>query len=123
MSKQEIDKTSLEINLDQQAIGLTNKSFSMGALNTNVKLPASTSLSSSSSSQSSNQAGSPPIASSPDSVKAKLNGLLALSKKPSTNSLDLSFNGSLEHIDPNFLSLISSSSVILTPSPSPTPGF
>ena len=118
MNKSDLDKSDLEINLVNQSTATTQsalptKSCSLNALNTEL---------STSSSSKSTQSSSPPVASSPDSVKAKLNGLLMLSKKASTNSLDSSSNASLEQVDPSFLSLISSSSIILTPSPSPTPG-
>lgn len=90
---------------------LATKSCSLNALNDSFSYSLSPS-------------SSPPTACSPDSVTAKLNGLLMLSKKSSTNSLKqgLSRNSSMETIDTNLLSIISSSSVILTPSPSPTPG-
>lgn len=120
-----MSKLELEINLDKStkssgaatSATIPTKSCSLNALNTELASPLSTSQSS----QSTQSSSSPPPVSSPDSVKAKLNGLLALSKKASTNSLELNSSQEIQ-IDPSFLSLISSSSVILTPSPSPTPG-
>ena len=120
MSKTQLDSSNLEIKIDAQyndpdlnAAALSAKSASLNSLNVSQEyMSLSQQL----------NAISP---NSDFSVKAKLNGLLMLSKKSSVNSLngkqDLSRGSSLEQIDPSYLSAISSS-VILTPCPSPTPG-
>lgn len=119
MSKTQLDSSNLEIKIDAQyndpdlnAAALSAKSASLNSLNVSQEyMSLSQQL----------NAISP---NSDFSVKAKLNGLLMLSKKSSVNSLngkqDLSRGSSLEQIDPSYLSAISSS-VILTPCPSPTP--
>jgi hypothetical protein len=119
MSKTQLDSSSLEIKIDAQyndpnlnAAALSEKSASLNSLNVSQDYMTL--------SQQMNA-----ISPTDYSVKAKLNGLLMLSKKSSVNSLngkqDLSRVSSLEQIDPSYLSAISSS-VILTPCPSPTPG-
>jgi hypothetical protein len=112
MSSAQFDPSKIEIKNDNDCNPtISNKSVSLNALNTDLLLLT-------------NISGSltPLNATSPDSVKAKLNGLLMLSKKSSINSLkqDLSRGSSLEQIDPSYLSAISSS-VILSPCPSPSP--